>query len=149
MREVGGRQRKAFVPSVFVLPDVHADAAGDREPPYAPCTCRIQSVEQPDEVVAEVRDRVLGRDRAGQVHDVAELVLRAEREERVPVGDVELLHDDFAVEERRGIGTPVGRDDDLLSEVDQGAGGVGADHAEPTGNENHARDAKTAKTSTA
>jgi hypothetical protein len=35
------------------------------------------------------------------------------------------------------LGPVVGGDDDLMSEVGERAGGVGADHAEPAGDEDH------------
>ena len=35
------------------------------------------------------------------------------------------------------LGAAVGGDDDLLAVVDEGAGGVGADHAEASGDEDH------------
>ena len=61
----------------------------------------------------------------------------AEGEEGVPVGDVEGFHGDPAGEERRDVGPAVRGDDDLVSEVDERAGGVGADHAQPAGDEDH------------
>src|SRR4029453_15241544 len=51
--------------------------------------------------------------------------------------DVEGFHGDPAVEERRDLGPAVRGDDDLVSEVDERAGGVGADHAQPSGDEDH------------
>ena len=56
-----------------------------------------------------------------------------EGEEGVPVGDVEGFHGDPAGEERRDLGPAVRGDDDLVSEVDERAGGVGTDHAQPAG----------------
>jgi hypothetical protein len=137
------------VPGAFVLADVHPDAARDREPPYLPRPRRIQRIEQANGVVAEVRDRILGRDRAGQMHDVADRIPIAELEEGGPVGDVELFDGDLPVEERRGIGTPVRRDDDLLPQIEEGACGVGADHSESAGDEDHARDATSGTASAA
>jgi hypothetical protein len=71
------------------------------------------------------------------VDDVADVVAPAEGQEGVPVGDVEGLHGDPAGEERRDLGAAVRGDDDLVSEVDERAGGVGADHAQPSGDEDH------------
>jgi hypothetical protein len=71
------------------------------------------------------------------VHDVADVVAAGEGEESVPVGDVEGFHGDPAGEERRDLGPAVRGDDDLVSEVGERAGGVGSDHAEPAGNEDH------------
>jgi hypothetical protein len=82
-------------------------------------------------------DRILVGDAAGEVDDVADVVVAAEGEEGVPVGDVEAFHGDPAGEERRDLGPAVRGDDDLLSEVDERAGGVGADHAQPSGDEDH------------
>jgi hypothetical protein len=61
----------------------------------------------------------------------------AEGEEGVPVGDVEGFHGDAAGEERWDLRPAVRGDDDLVSEVNEGAGGVGADHAQPSGDEDH------------
>ncbi len=69
--------------------------------------------------------------------DVADVVPVGEGEERVPVGDVERFHRDPAGEERRDLGPAVRGDDDVVSEVDERAGGVGADHAQPAGDEDH------------
>ena len=59
----------------------------------------------------------------------------ARAREGVPVGDVEGFHGDPAGEERRDPGPAVRGDDDLVPEVDEGAGGVGADHAQAAGDE--------------
>jgi hypothetical protein len=71
------------------------------------------------------------------VNDVGNVVAVGEAEERVPVGDVEGLHGDLAGEERRDLGPAVRGDENLLSLVDERAGGVGADHAQPSGDEDH------------
>ena len=63
--------------------------------------------------------------------------MRCQGEEGVPVGDVEGVHGDLAGEERRDLGPAVRGDDDLVSEVNERAGGVGADHAQPAGDEDH------------
>ena len=82
-------------------------------------------------------DRVLVGDGAREVDDVADVVAAREAEEGVPVGDLEGFHGDPAREERRDLGPAVGGDDDLLSEVEERAGGVGADHAQSAGDEDH------------
>jgi len=69
--------------------------------------------------------------------DVADVVATGEGEEGVPVGDVEGLHGDPAGEERRDLGPAVRGDDDLVSQIDERAGAVGADHAQATGDEDH------------
>jgi hypothetical protein len=74
---------------------------------------------------------------AGEVDDVADVVATGEGEEGVPVGDVEGFHGDPAGEERRDLGPAVRGDDDLVSEVAERAGGVGAGHAQPSGDEDH------------
>jgi hypothetical protein len=71
------------------------------------------------------------------VDDAADVVAIAEGEEGVPVGDVEGFQGDPAGEERRDLGPAVRGDDDLVSEVDERAGSVGADHAEPASDEDH------------
>jgi len=71
------------------------------------------------------------------VDDVADVVAIAEGQEGVVVGDVEGFHGDPAGEEGRDLGPAVRGDDDLLSEVEQRAGGVCADHAQPAGDEDH------------
>jgi hypothetical protein len=116
---------------------VHAEAARHGEPAHAPGAGNVQRVEQAGRVRAEVADRVLAGDGAGEVDDGADVVAAAQGEERIPVGDVEGFHGDLAGEERRDLGPAVGGDDDLVSEVDQRAGGVGADHAQPAGDEDH------------
>jgi len=70
------------------------------------------------------------------VDDVADAVPLAADEERVPVRDVEAFHGDPAGEERRDLG-PAVRGDDHVSEVDERAGGVGADHAQTFGDQDH------------
>ena len=107
------------------------------EPADAPGAGGVQRVEQTDRVRAEEADGILIRDAAGEVDDVADVVATSEREERVPVGDVEGFHGDPAGEERRDFGPSAPGDDDVVSEVDERAGGVGADHAEAAGNEDH------------
>ena len=87
--------------------------------------------------VREEADRVVVGDGAGEVDDVADVVATAEGVEGVPVGGVERFHGDPAGEERRDLGPAVRGDDDVVSEVDERAGGVGADHAQPTGDEDH------------
>ena len=67
----------------------------------------------------------------------ADVVAAGEGEEGVPVGDVEGFHGDPAGEERRDLGPSAGGDDDLVSEIGERAGGVGADHAEAAGDEDH------------
>ena len=51
-------------------------------------------------------------------------------QERAAVGDVEALHGDRAGQKRGDLGAAVGGDDDFLSKVDKGAGGLRADHAQ-------------------
>jgi hypothetical protein len=71
------------------------------------------------------------------VDDVADVVARGEGEKRVAVGDVEALHRDPAGEERWDLDSPVRGDHDLASEIHQRTGGVGANHAQPSGDEDH------------
>jgi hypothetical protein len=125
------------VPRDLVPADVHAEAAGHGEPAHAPGAGGVQRVEQAGHVRTEEADRVLAGDAAGEVDDVADGMAVAEGEERVPVGDVEGFHGDPAGEERRDLGPAVRGDDDLVSEVDERAGSVGADHAQPAGDEDH------------
>ena len=80
---------------------------------------------------------VLAGDAASQVNDVADVLAAGEGEEGLPVGDVERLYGDPAGEERRDFGPVMRGDDDLVSAVDERAGGVGADHAQPAGDEDH------------
>ena len=89
------------------------------------------------DVNLEELDRVLVGDAAGQVDDVADVVATGEGEEGVPVGDVEGFQRDPAGEERRDLGPVVRGYDDLVSEVDERPGGVRADHAQPSGDEDH------------
>jgi hypothetical protein len=98
---------------------------------------RVQCVEQAGRVRTEVADRVLTGEAAGEVDDVADVVTIGEGEEGVAVGDVEGFHGDPAGEERRDLGPAVGGDADLPSEVEDRAGGVRADHAQPAGDEDH------------
>ena len=137
VRQLRGRQRELLVPGDLGPADVHAEAAGDGEPAHAPGAGGVQRVEQAGRVRAEEADRVLAGDGAGEVDDVADVVAVGEGEEGVPVGDVEGFHGDPAGEERRDLGPAVRGDDDLVSEVDERAGGVGADHAQPAGDEDH------------
>ncbi|HYU03313.1 MAG TPA: hypothetical protein VEL02_05660 [Jatrophihabitantaceae bacterium] len=97
----------------------------------------VQGVEQASCVRAEEADRILVGDGAGEVDDIADVVTTAEGEEGVPVCDVEGFQGDPAGEERWDLGPAVRGDDDLVSEVDERAGGVGADHAQPAGDEDH------------
>src|SRR5581483_2472426 len=101
------------------------------EPAHAPGAGGVQRVEQAAHIRAEEADRVLAGDAAGEVDDVADVVATGEGEEGVPVGDVEGFNGDPAGEERRGLGPAVSGDDDLVSAVNERAGGVGADHAQP------------------
>jgi hypothetical protein len=71
------------------------------------------------------------------VDDVADLVAAGQGEEGVPVGDVEGLHGNPAGQERRDLGPAVRGGDDLVPEVDERPGGVRADHAQPSGDEDH------------
>jgi hypothetical protein len=71
------------------------------------------------------------------VDDIADVVATGEGEEGIPVGDVEGFHGHPAGEERRDLDPAVRGDDHLVSEVDERAGGVGADHAQPAGDEDH------------
>jgi NADPH-dependent 2,4-dienoyl-CoA reductase/sulfur reductase-like enzyme len=96
----------------------------------------VQRVEQTGEVGPEVADRVVG-DGTRQMDDVADVAALPEVEEGVPVGGVERLHSDLAVEERRDLGPPVGGHDDLVPEIDECACGVGAAHAQPSGDQDH------------
>jgi hypothetical protein len=137
VRQLRGGQRELLVPGGLGPADVDAEAAGDGEPADAPGTGRVQRVEQAGRVRTEEVDRVLAGDAAGEVDDVADVVTIAEGEEGVPVGDVEAFDGDPAGEERRDVGPAVGGDDDFLPEVDERAGGVGADHAQPSGDEDH------------
>jgi hypothetical protein len=137
VRQRCGGQRELLVPGDLGPADVHAEATGDGEPADAPGAGGVQRVEQTDRVRAEVADRILVGDAAGEVDDVTDVVAIAEGEEGVPVGDIEGFDGDPAGEERRDLGPAVRGDDDLLSEVDERAGGVGADHAQPAGDEDH------------
>ena len=83
------------------------------------------------------RLRVLVGDAAGKVDDSADVVALAEAQEGVPAGDVEGFHGDPPGEERRDLGATVRGDDDLVAEVGERAGGVGADHAQASGDEDH------------
>jgi hypothetical protein len=130
-------QRELLVPAGLGPTGVYIEAAGDGEPSDAPGAGGVQRVEQAGRVRAEVVDRVLVGDGTGEVDDVADVVAIGDGEEGVPVGDVEELHGDPAGEERRDLGPAVPGDDDLVSEVDERAGGVGADHAQPAGDEDH------------
>jgi hypothetical protein len=62
-------------------------AAGDGESADAPGAGGVQCVEQTDRVRAEVADRILVGDAAGEVDDVTDVVAIAEGEEGVPVGE--------------------------------------------------------------
>jgi len=135
VRQLRSGQRELLVPGGLGPTDVHAEAAGDGEPADAPGAGGVQRVEQAGRVRAEVVDRVLVGNGPGEVDDVADLVTIAEGEEGVSVGDVERFHGDPAGEEGRHLGPAVRGDDDLVSEVDQRAGGVRADHAQPSGDE--------------
>jgi hypothetical protein len=77
------------------------------------------------------------RDAARQVDEVADRVALAEGQEGFAVGDVQGFHRDPAGQERRDFAAPVGRHDHVVAEVEERAGGVGADHAEPAGDEDH------------
>ena len=107
-------QREFLVPAALGPADVDADAAGDREPADAPAAGGVQRVQQAGRVGAEVADRVLVGDGAGEVDDVADVVAIAESEKRVPVGDVEGFDGDPTGEERRDLGPAIRGDDDLL-----------------------------------
>ena len=96
VRQRRGGQRELLVPGDLGAADVHAEAAGDGEPADPPGAGGVQRVEQTDRVRAEVADRILVGDAAGEVHDVADVVAIAEGEERVPVGDIEGLDGDPA-----------------------------------------------------
>ena len=69
--------------------------------------------------------------------DVPDVVPVAQREERVPVGDVQGLDRDAAVEEGGHLGGAVRGDDDLLPAVGEGGGGVRPDHPQAAGDEDH------------
>ncbi len=135
VRNLHSGQRKLLVPAGLGPADVHAEAASDGEPTDAPGVGGVQRVEQAGRIRAEGGDRVLAGDAAGQVDDVADVVPAGEGEECVPVGDVERLYGDQAGEERRNFGLAVRGDDDLVPAVDEREGGVGADHAQPAGDE--------------
>ena len=137
VRQVRGGQREILVPGDLGPADVRAEAAGDGEPADAPGAGGVQRVEQAGRVRAEVADRVPAGDAASKVDDVADVVATTKGEEGVPVGDVEGFHGDLAGEKRWDVGLAVGGDHDLVSEVDERAGGVGADHAQPSGDEDH------------
>jgi hypothetical protein len=137
VRQVCGGEREGLVPGDLGVAEVDAEAAGDGEPADVPGAGGVQRVEQAGQVGAEEGDRIGAGDAAGEVHDLADVVAGAEGEEGVPVGDVEVLDGDPAGEERRDLGAAVGGDDDLMSELEERACGVGADHAEPAGDEDH------------
>jgi hypothetical protein len=94
-------------------------------------------VEQAGRLGAQEADRVLVGEAAGEVDDVADVVPSGEGEEGLPVGDVEGLDADPPGEERRDLRPAVRGDDDLVSQVDERTGGVGADHAQPSGDQDH------------
>jgi hypothetical protein len=71
------------------------------------------------------------------VDDVGNVVAIREGEEGRSVGDVERLDGNPAGQEGRDLGSAVTGDDHLTAEVGERAGGVGTDHAEPTGNQDH------------
>ncbi len=137
VRQLRGGQRELLLPVGLGPTGVHADAAGDGEPADAPGAGGVQRVEQAGRLRAEEADRVLAGQAAGEVDDVADVVATGKGEESVPVGDVEGFHGDPASEERRDLGPAVRGDYDLVSEVDERAGGVRADHAQPAGDEDH------------
>ncbi|GAA4204339.1 hypothetical protein GCM10022220_14860 [Actinocatenispora rupis] len=74
--------------------------------------------------------------RRRQVHDPADRVLRGDRAERGRIGAVERFDRD-AGQEIGYVGGAVPGQHALAVEVEQGAGGVASDEAEPAGHEYH------------
>jgi hypothetical protein len=70
------------------------------------------------------------------VDDPGDVVAAAQVQERLALGHVKSL-DGGAAEERGQVGVAVLGDDDALAEIEQGLRGVGADHPEPAGDEDH------------
>lgn len=87
--------------------------------------------------MVEEADRVVAGECAGEVDDVADPVPPAEGEQFGAVGGVERHDGDPVGEEGRDVAAVVTGDDHLASEIGQGASGVGADHAEAAGDEDH------------
>jgi len=77
------------------------------------------------------------RDGAGEVDDVGDVVPPPRARKASRFGDVEGFYGDPIGEERRDIGPAVRGDDDAVSEGAGGVGGVGADHAQASGDEDH------------
>ena len=71
------------------------------------------------------------------MNDVPDVLATGKGEEGVPVGDVEGFHGDPAGKERRDLSPAVRGDHDLVSEVDERAGGVRPDHTQAAGDEGH------------
>jgi hypothetical protein len=71
------------------------------------------------------------------MHDAGDVVAPAEREELVPVGDVKAFHGDPVGQEGRDVRAAVSGDEDLLAQAEQCPGGVGADHRDAAGDEDH------------
>jgi hypothetical protein len=137
VRQLRGGEGKVLGPAGLRPADVDAEARCHGEAANGPGAGGVERVQERCRVVAEEGDRVLAGDAAREVDDAADVVALAEGEEGVAVVDVERLHRHPAGEERRHLGAAVGGDDDLFSFLDQRAGGVGADHAEPAGDEDH------------
>jgi hypothetical protein len=122
VRQLRSGQRELLMPGDLGPTDVYPEAAGDGEPADAPGARGVQYVEETDRVRAEVADRILVGDAAGEVDDVTDVMAIAEGEEGVPIGDIEGFDGDSPGEKRRDVGPAVGGDDDVVSEVDERAG---------------------------
>jgi hypothetical protein len=137
------RQPGVLVQRDLVHPRVHADGAGDGEPPHAPHRRRLECVEQAEGVGAEVLDRI-GQVVAGrrEVHDAGDLVPLPDVEEGRLVRGVQRLDDDPAAglvgEVLRQLGGPVRGEHDGFAQVEQCPCGVRPDRTQAAGNEDHA-----------
>src|SRR5207247_10954082 len=69
--------------------------------------------------------------------DVAYVGGAGEGKRGLRVGEVGGFQGGPAGEERRDLGPGVGGDDDLVPEAGERVGGMGADHAQPAGDEDH------------
>ena len=137
-------QRGVLAPRDLVHPRVHADAAGDGEPPHAPHRCRLERGEQAEGFGAEVLDRI-GQVIAArrEVHDAGDLVPLPDVEKGRLVRGVQRLDDDppagLAGEELRQPGGSVRGEHDGFAQVEQCPCGVRPDRTQAAGNEYHSR----------
>ena len=115
-----------------------ADAAGHREAPHPPGPPDLEGVQQHRGVPAHEHDRVRLLESDGrEVDDPGDLVPVADGENGVEVGQVRLLDRHPPLEEGRRRGPAVPGDDDLLAQVGERERRMGADRAEPAGDEDH------------